>query len=349
MLACLPFLSKGQGCSSPGSDEGVVLMGYFQPEFSTHFEDETRAAFQFRRMRIGVMGNIPYDFGYYALVELSQFMNPNDTGPFLLDAFITYKRFNYFKVSVGSFKYQFGRELSMPCHGLYTINRSKFVDELTASLAGTNRDLGLMILGGNDTTFFTYSVSITNGTGVFVTDNNLFDSYALSGRITIQPLRGLYFGASARYMESPPSDETVEQKDTKVRWGVDAQFSIGGLTVLGEYIDGNDEGSYLEGGGCGGDPVLKTGTNNSSGFYVMGVYRFPFNLEPVYKIENYKTKKSDGGDTPVINENKSYCQTFGLNYYPNDWSRIQMNYIYRAEQPKEINNDVFVVQLQVKF
>lgn len=348
-LICLPDKTMAQGCASPSSDEGVTVWGYLQPEFATHFEDETRASFQFRRMRIGVMGNIPYDFSYYVLLETSQFMNPNKTGPFLLDAFVSYNRYQYMKVALGSFKYQFGRELTMPCHGLYTINRSKMVDELTANLNGGNRDIGLMLMGGNDTTFFTYSASITNGTGMFQTENNLLDTYALNGRATIQPLKGLYFGASARHTQSPPTTEGVTDDDTKLRYGFDAQYSFKKFTVFGEYIHGTDEGSYTEGGGCGGDAVTKTGTNNANGLYFMAVYRTNSNIEPVYKIESYETIKSDGADVPTENEESSLCQTFGLNYYPNDWTRLQLNYVYRAEKPTEINNDMLLLQLQVRF
>ena len=348
-LLCLPIMSRGQGCSAPSSDEGAVLWGYLQPEFATHFTDENQYAFQFRRMRIGIMGNIPYDFGYYVLLETSQFVNPEKTGPFLMDAFVSYNRFSNMRIALGSFKYQFGRELSMPCHGLYTINRSKMVDELTANLNGGNRDIGLMFLGGSDTTLVTYSASITNGTGMFQTENNLADTYALNGRVTIQPIKGLYFGASARSTQSLPQAEGVEEHDTKFRYGFDAQYSFKNFTLLGEYIHGKDEGSYTEGGGCGGDAVTKIGTNNANGFYVMAVYRTNSNFEPVYKIESYETIKSDGGDTPTNVEESSMCQTFGLNYYPNDWTRLQLNYSYRAEQPKEINNDMLLLQLQVRF
>lgn len=355
-VLCLPGLVNGQGCAAPSSDEGVTVWGYLQPEFnytnigSVDPNTDPAAAFQFRRMRIGVMGNIPYDFGYYVLLETSQFLNPNQTGPFLLDAFVSYNRFEYLKVAVGSFKYPFGRELSMPCHGLYTINRSKVVDELTANLEGGNRDIGLMLLGGSDSTFFTYRAGITNGTGMFQTDNNLLETYSLTGRVTIQPLKGLYLGASAKYTQSPPAAEGVTDDDTKMRYGFDAQYSFKKFTVLGEYIHGNDEGSYTEGGGCGGDAITMTGTNNATGFYFMGVYRTNSNIEPVYKIESYKTLKSDGGDIPIENEEASLCQTFGLNYYPNDWTRLQFNYIYAAETPEEkYDNDMILLQLQVRF
>ena len=86
---------QAQGCATPSDGEGVQVFGYIQPEVRTFFYDEPEAYFAFRRARIGVMGQIPYDFSYYVLLETSQFMNPNQTGPFLLDAFISYTRFDY--------------------------------------------------------------------------------------------------------------------------------------------------------------------------------------------------------------------------------------------------------------
>jgi phosphate-selective porin len=345
--------AQAQGCEEPSSDSGVQVFGYLQPEFDTYFNDatnnnETKMAFQFRRMRVGVMGNIPYDFGYYVTLEMSQFLNPDKTGAFLLDAFISYNRFRDFKIAVGSFKYRFGRELSMACSGLYTIRRSRTVDELTANLNGGNRDLGIMFLGGNDTTKFTYQVSLTNGYGVLQTENNnLLDAYAVNGRVTFQPIKGLYIGASGRYGENPPSSTDVTNDDTKFRYGFDAEYRFKNFTIFGEYIDGEDKGSYTEGGGCDGDPVTKTGFQYADGFYVMGLYRFG-KIEPVYKFENFQTQKGAVGETTTTDAS-SFCHTFGINFYPNDWTRIQANYIYSSEDPTEINNDALLIQLQVKF
>lgn len=345
------FVSKvamAQGCDAPTSEEGVTVFGYVQPEFNMNFNDETEAAFRFRRMRVGVMGNIPYDFSYYVMLETSPFLNPNQPGPFLLDAFVSYTRFNYFKISVGSFKYRFGRELSMPCHGLYTIRRSKVVDELTGGIGGGNRDIGIMFLGGGKEDLINYYVSLTDGYGVLnVSDNDLFKGYNLTGRVTVQPIEGLSIGASARYSVNPPAATDVTEDDTKMRWGIDAQYSFKNFTVFGEYIDGEDEGSYTEGGGCDGNPVTVTGIQNADGFYGMIVYRYN-KLEPVYKLESYNTSKGAVG-SDVTTDASSFCHTFGLNIYPNDWTRLQVNYIYATEDPLEIKNDALMIQLQVKF
>lgn len=344
----------GQGCAEPTSDEGVTIWGYLQPEFNTYFEEDTRASFQFRRMRLGAMGNIPYDFSYYVLLETSNFLNPEGNGIYLLDAFVTYNRFDFAKVSVGSFKYPFGLELSTPCHGLYTIRRSNIVNEMTINYDGTsNRDLGIMILGGNKTSMFSYQVALTNGYGIFNTNNNLFDSYSLTGRFTVQPLTGLRIGASTRYGTLPPesTDPAITDDDLKVRYGFDVSYLNGNYMVQAEYIDGEDQGSYTTGGGCdGGAAETLIGTKYTDGFYIMGAYRFSNNLEPVYKVESFSSAKSSSTDLPGPgSESSSMYQTFGINYYPNDWTRLQLNYVYAAEDPDEVKNDALLMQLQVKF
>lgn len=346
------YMSKAQGCAEPTSEEGVQLFGYFQPEFNTYFEDDTRASTEFRRMRIGVMGNVPYDFGYYVLTEWSNFQNPNESGgPFLLDAFVSYNRYPFAKVAVGSFKYPFGLELSTACHGLYTIRRSKIVGELTANYDATsNRDIGVMVLGGNDTTRFTYRVALTNGYGIFSQENDLTRSYSLTGRVTFRPINNLVLGASYRDGILPNQDEAITQSDTKMRYGFDAFWKQGSYFLQGEYISGEDVGSYTTGGGCDGGPgETVIGAQDRVGYFLMGGYRFANNLEPVYKFESYKSTTSSGQEGTTAAVVESFCQTFGVNYYPNDWTRIQVNYVYSAEDPEEIKNDALLVQLQVRF
>jgi phosphate-selective porin len=347
-------IGYSQGCAEPTSDEGVTIWGYLQPEFATYFEEDKRATFQFRRMRIGAMGNVPYDFSYYVLLEASNYLNPEGSGIFLLDAFVTYNRFDYAKISIGSFKYPFGLELTTGCHKLYTIRRSKIVNEMAISYDGTsNRDLGIMVLGGTKNSLISYQVALTNGYGIFNTDGNLYDSYSLTGRFTAQPISGLRFGASTKYGALPPesTDAEITDDDTKFRYGFDVSFQKGNYMIQAEYINGEDKGSYTNGGGCdGGVAETVIGTKFTDGFYAMGAYRFTNNLEPVYKIETFSSSKSSSSvPAGPSDESSSLCHTFGLNYYPNDWTRLQLNYVYAAEDPEEIKNDALLLQLQIKF
>ncbi len=67
-----------------------------------------------------------------------------------------------------------------------------------------------------------------------------------------------------------------------------------------------------------------------------------WNLQPVVKYESYdpNTDADDDVNTTI---------TFGVNYFFNDWTRLQLNYLYKAEEPTEISNDEILMQLQVKF
>lgn len=66
------------------------------------------------------------------------------------------------------------------------------------------------------------------------------------------------------------------------------------------------------------------------------------NLQPVIKYESFD---------PDLDTEKDIQNTitFGINYFFNDWTRLQLNYLYKAEEGEEISNDEILMQLQVKF
>jgi phosphate-selective porin OprO and OprP len=68
----------------------------------------------------------------------------------------------------------------------------------------------------------------------------------------------------------------------------------------------------------------------------------PWNLQPVVKYESYDPNTDADEDIETI-------VTFGFNYFFNDWTRLQLNYLYKAEEGIEIENDELLMQLQVKF
>ena len=328
--------SFSQGCAEPSGDEGVSVFGFFQPQADYKFLDEPESTFRFNRMRMGVMGSIPYDFSYYSQLEMSSFANAEGK-VHLLDAFISYTRFKNFKISIGSFKKPLGAELSLPCSGLYTIERTEFVNELTGP---SNRDMGVMILGGADSTMLSYRLAFMNGTGVGVSDNNRFKD--IYGRLIFQPVYGLKIGLNAMYGEDPNATDAAKT-DKRIRMGADIGWQYNNLLINGEYMLGDDRGTYTTGGGCDGTPVeVHEGSLKRGGFYFLAAYRLLYNWMPVIRYEQYdKDLGVDGIDKQTI--------TYGLNYYFNDWTRVQINYKYSAEDPLEIKNDALLFQIQVKF
>ena len=75
----------------------------------------------------------------------------------------------------------------------------------------------------------------------------------------------------------------------------------------------------------------------------MASYKTKWNLEPVIKYDNYDPDLAVGNDW--------YADlTFGLNYFLNDWTRLQLNYVYRTKgETNKIFRDEIVLQLQAKF
>lgn len=325
---------QAQGCAEPASEEGINMFGFLQTQYDAVYYDDTETTFGFNRARIGAMGNIPYDFSYYFLLETSPFKKDGPKA-YLLDAFITYSRFPMAKVSVGAFKSPFGLELGTPCSGLHTINRSKVVNELTAP----DRDMGIMLLGGSDTTLLRYAISLTNGTGILVKD---IDNYKeITGRLRIKPTDCLTVGGSFKYGKSATTVSGAND-DERSRFGAELEFKKGNLLLQSEYIYGKDVGSYTVDGGCGGTPEIKQGDVKRSGMFIMAAYETPWRIQPVLKYEFYDADMD-------VDKNLEQVTTYGINYFFNEWTRLQINYEYIAEQKKEINNDRLMVQLQVKF
>ena len=340
-IGLLNINTFAQGCEEPEADTGddslkPKVIGFAQPQYGYFFtKDDNRNidnsnSFYFKRARLGVTGKIPYDFTYYALMEFSPFISRTGN-PYLLDVFISYRRYKWASVSVGSFKQPFGLEVSTSCSGLHTIERASVSDQLVAP----QRDLGLMVFGGNKETFLRYYFSIMNGTGLGVKDNN--NKKDMIGRIVFQPLSFLNIGGSFR--QGWPTKDTL----TRSSFAAEVEFHSRNILVQAEYI--YDKGDYDRsvGGGCGSDPLMLGEIR--SGWWAMAMYKTNFNLEPVIKVESFDT-----GDDEDYSE---FITTLGFNYFFNDNIRLQVNYRYRAEKNSassaEIPNDALLFQLQVKF
>ncbi len=238
-LLSLPVFIYAQGCMEASSDEGVNVVGYLQAQYQYEFkaEDDTTRVY-FNRARMGLVGNIPYDFSYYIMYEFS----PAKSGaPYLLDGFITYSRFApYARLSVGRFKSPFSLELNTPCQGLHTINRSQVVN----NLANPGRDVGLMLTGKMDK-IADYSLAFTNGTGKVSRTDARDNSYI--GRLVLHPfgLTGsdtnfgeLSFGGSYNLVTALAFDSLgVDTLTTDLtRYAIEGQYEFANFLIQGEYI-----------------------------------------------------------------------------------------------------------------
>jgi phosphate-selective porin len=331
----VPLLGYSQGCTDADPNEKLKVFGFIQPEYRTNFTSGDNT-FIFNRARVGATGSIPYDFSYYVVAELS----PSFTGnPYLLDAFISYNRFSFAKAAIGQFKSPFSLELQTACHKLNTIHRSEVVVEL----AGPLRDMGFTVFGGTDTTLIKYQVGIMNGTGLNVVDDNGGKDFV--GRVLFQPWKAkklLAIGGSFRYGTAAPTTEGAKD-DTHLRYGVEANFKYKKFTLQGEFIRGEDVGSYTEGGGCGGPGTVVEGSIERQGWYFTAMYMTDFRLQPVIKYEYFDSDLS-------ATDQFKYITTIGVNYFFNDWTRLQANYLLvNSQAGEDVFNNQLMLQMQVVF
>lgn len=327
-----------QGCEGDlpvGNDSisapAVTIFGYIQPEYDYHFTDRNENTFKFKRARLGVRGRLYKDFSYYFMLETSPFIGSSGDA-YLMDAFVSYTKYNWAKISLGSFKQPFSLDVATPCHSLTTIDRSIVADQLVAP----QRDFGLMILGGNNYTKFNYWVAIMNGRGLQVKDDNTKKD--IIGRATYKITNYLTIGGSFRY--GYPIPNNID--DSRTSLGGEFLLKLEKLTIQGEYI--YDEGAYFSGtaGGCGVTPVALG--ERRDGAYLMASYSIDEKIQAVFKYEFFDPnldQKNDG----------SYMErmTLGLNYFFNDKVRFQLNYQANIETVVNTDNDALLAQVQIKF
>lgn len=340
ILFALAFLFQinnafSQGCEDEEPDTKndstkttVKVFGYLQPEFDYTFNDDNESSFKFKRARIGVAGKAYQDFYYYFVLETSPFVS--GTGSVvLLDAFVSYRKYNWAKISMGSFKQPFSLEVSTACHNLTTIDRSIVANQLVVP----QRDYGLMVFGGNKYTKFNYAVALMNGSGLHISDNN--SKKDVMGRATYKVLDFVTVGASFRYGYPTNID------DSRTTFGGEIAAEYNNFHFQGEYI--YDEGSFNRGagGGCG-DVLVELGEERA-GAYAMIYYDTKWNIQPVFKYEYFDA------NLDVKKVGYQEMMTFGANYFIGDNIRIQLNYQAHIETDINIDNDKFLAQVQVRF
>lgn len=371
LLLVITSLSMfSQGCEDPGEGDGINIFGYIQPQFeqelngvnsdyNTYLEDN-HSGFFFNRARLGVMGNVPYDFSYYFILEYAP-----AAGFGICDAFLSYNRFKpYASVAFGQFKTPFGAEQLQGCHKLYTIDRSMVSSNVGAPI----RDMGIIVSGNTGDLFSSSSsedeegetflklgwqLAYQNGLGRDLISReeslvSLPEQYKqFAGRFTANVLDIFTLGTSYKSVKATPTTENaVNEFDKRTRMGFDAKVEYMNFILMGEFLSGKDEGTVevVTGEGCGATTSYVPGSDEKDGYYFTALYKTPWNLEPVIKYETFD---------PSLNTDDDMVSrtTFGVNYFFNEWTRLQVNYQYNNKEVpyawNEAYQDMLQVQLQI--
>ena len=311
------------------------LSGYVQFRY-TYFTEENRySTFDIRRARLSLQGNIlDPKIGYKLQVDFAG-------NPKILDATAAYTAHPYFKITIGEFKIPFSNENLTSSAQLISINRSQVVEALVARSRDVigqqnGRDIGAQVSGvvkGNkEFALIDYSFGIFNGAGInTLADNNQAKDF--SGRVVLQPIKGLTFGSSyyngtGTWGVIDTSGVSIIANRNRDRIGGEVSFVRPRYALSGEYIRGEDD------------------TTQKEGFFVqLSGYAIQDRLQLLVKYDWY----DPNADIP---ENALTHYIFGINYYLNKNARIQAHYQAAQEEggdETKLDNDIVAIMAQLQF
>jgi phosphate-selective porin OprO/OprP len=336
----------------------ISLSGYTQAVYQ-NFEHPVAGkitdGFTIKRARLDFQGHFSSQFDYRLLVDFVGQSGANGTAPtggqlispFLVEAFIVYKPFTWLNVKAGQMIVEFSQENITQDRNLDLIERSQVVNALVArkgdaanglvdSIGNQNgRDIGIQLNGSlfraQGRYLLDYYAQLLDGAGINTLDNN--QSKDFDARLVLHPLRFLSLGGSY-YDGFDRFTGTLTKDQLRTRWGLEADLELNNLSVKSEYIHGQDGSTNLK---TGATATLHQGWYGQVGYFIL-----PRHLQGVFRYDWYDP------NTAKSQVNSTYYD-FGLNYFFNVWTKVQVYYSLRNQQGPTINNNMFEAQLQLAF
>ena len=321
------------------------LSGYTQFRYQAYDTAAVKDGFDVRRARLDLLGTISTNWNYRMQVEYG-----GSSGITLLDAYVTYKPYDFLKITVGQFIIPFSIENSISDKVIEAVDRSQVVNALVArkgdnsngiqdAIGNQNgRDIGIQLSGSvgkyKGRYIADYYVAYINGNGMNVADYN--KAKDVSARLVFHPFKILDIGGSYYngYDSLPYTayNRIKTNNQVRKRWGADVALNYKRYSFRAEFIRG-EEGNT--------NPYIHQGWYAQAAYYVL-----PEKLQAVFRYDTYDPNV-DGVGIYANTANTYYI--FGVNCFFNKWVRLQLNYSWRTEQGRDMNNNVATAQLQIGF
>jgi hypothetical protein len=314
--------------------------------------------FSIKRARLDFQGHFASQFDYRLLVDFvgaSAASGTAPTGgalisPTLIEANVTYKPFHFLQIKAGQMYVAFSQENLTQDRNLDLIERSQAVSALVArkgdaanglvdSIGNQNgRDIGIQAGGSlirlKDAYLIDYTAQLLNGAGINSLDNNQSKDFDV--RLVIHPAKFLSVGGSW-YSGVDRFTSSLSKDQKRIRYGGELAMSFTSLSLKGEYLWGQ------EGSASAADHGSSPGLTTHEGWYgQIGYFVLPHRLQGVFRYDYYDPNKAKTDVSGTYYD-------FGLNYFFNVWTKIQVYYSLRNQQGPVPNNNLFEAQLQLAF
>lgn len=279
-------------------------------------------------LRLIFNGNITKDFAYRVQMEMAG-------GPRILDAWLEWKRYDFFRIRAGQMKRCFTFEnpwspitLGVPDYSQVIMKLSGFTDRVGEHSCG-GRDAGILFSGDFVRTethpLFRYELGVYNGNGINKADNN--KSKDLIGSMYVRPIKDLYLGGGYWLGKYGPQDNMVDRK----RWTVGFKYDDGRYLLRGEYIASK-----------GQKPNQPESANDADGWYVTAGVPVVKNLNAFVKYDVYRDDKTY--------DTQSTKYVAALNWTLHKYIILQASYFYQDNKmPGSKNSNNAVAQMFVRF
>lgn len=316
------------------------IIGKYSVDTGDGQESNGNGGFDLRFVRLSVAGYCFSDFYYRLQMEVNGTPSA-DNGPRIMDAFVEWQKYDFFRVKFGQFKRPIGFENPLSPLDVGIGNYS----QATLKLASINdrvdghkcsgRDVGAQVQGdlfpaSDGHKWLHYQVGVFNGQGINHTDKDNFKD--VIGGLWISPVKGLSiggFGWNGKYTnESYKGDGTDLKSVERKRWAVGYLYDDGRWSTRGEYI-----------GSKGQDPTDINSSNHSDAWYVqLGA--------PVFS--HFKLF----GRYDCYRENKHWdslksIYAVAANYYLGKYLIFQANYYYTHDRSVAAGRYYSTFDLQV--
>lgn len=225
--------------------------GYVMSRYNYTSQDVTPDnGFSIRIARLMLDGRILGDFNYRLQLQVNGTSN-NINGPRIVDAYVEWQKYSFFKVKLGEFKraFTFENPMSPVDQGFYAngtvIQKLSGFDDRVGEHSCNGRDIGVQVQGdflknANGRNLLHYMVGVYNGQGINVNDVN--SKKDLIGGVWVMPIAGLRIGAFgwngtyARKGVATGSTTTEIREVKRQRYALSAEYKADDWTVRSEYI-----------------------------------------------------------------------------------------------------------------
>ena len=300
---------------NPSVKHGKIALSAFVHEHFVSGQDET-SSFVSKRARMTLKG----DINEYAQIKVQgEFAN----SPKLLDGQVTISPHQQWSFSMGQYKPPFGTDFLISATSTPFVNRSKAVKLCT------DRDVGFSMSYRNS---FSpdFSLKLTtglfNGSGINTSDANNHKNFVarlevgLAGMFTLSP--NVYAGKTNE-------DDSI--KEDLLDMGGSLTWKWHREIVEAEYIHS------------------ERGDTERRGWYVWGGHSFNTGLGFLKELQLLARFEQYDPDMDLDNDRVERL-TLGTNLFiDNKYTKIQLNYELNSEQETSINNNKFLVNVQVAF